>query len=195
DPEPGEPDPVREGNRIFGTLLQKLDVIPQVLVSVVEGAAFGGAMGFLSVSDVVLSAADAKLSLSETTLGLPPAQIGPFVVRKIGLFNARRLALTGARFGATEASQIGLVDTIADNADRPLDAVLSDTLDAIGRCEPNAISATKRLLNKAAADINDEQLDAAADDFVACLRGNGRAGAMAFAAKQTPPWVETYDEE
>lgn len=193
DPEPGTPDPVWEGNRAFGTLLQKLDAIPQVLASVVEGAAFGGAMGVLSVSDVVIAADDAKFSLSETTLGIPPAQIGPFVARKIGLFNARRLALTGARFGSAEAAGVGLVDRVAPS--EKLDAALAEVLEAIGRCEPAAVAVTKRLLNRTAAPIDDAQLDAAADDFVRCLRGKGREGATAFAGKQAPPWVETFEEE
>ncbi len=192
-PAPGEPDPVWEGNRAFGALLQKLDAIPQVLASVVEGAAFGGAMGFLSVSDVVIAADDAKFSLSETTLGIPPAQIGPFVARKIGLFNARRLALTGARFGSAEAARVGLIDR--DLPATKLDAALAEVLGSVGRCEPAAVAATKRLLNRTAAPIDNAQLDAAADDFVKCLRGRGREGAMAFAAKQAPPWVESFEGE
>ncbi|MEM6415433.1 MAG: enoyl-CoA hydratase-related protein [Pseudomonadota bacterium] len=192
DPEPGSEDPVRIGNRAFGSILQKLDQLPQVLISVVEGAAFGGAMGFLSVSDVVIASPDAKFSLSETTLGIPPAQIGPFVVRKIGLFNARRLALTGARFGAEEAADVGLVNTVSDQGG--VDAALVDVLNAIGRCEPNAVAATKHLLSAAAPAIDDQQLDDASDDFVSCLRGAGRQGAAAFASKQTPPWVETYSK-
>ncbi|RZO68920.1 MAG: enoyl-CoA hydratase/isomerase family protein [Parvularculaceae bacterium] len=193
DPAPGTDDPVRRGNRAFGTLLQKLDALPQVLVSVVDGPAFGGAMGLLSVSDMVIASRDAKFSLSETTLGIPPAQIGPFVVRKIGLFNARRLALTGARFDANIALGVGLVDEIADDGN--INTSLTEVLNAIGRCESGAVAATKRLLNRAAASIGSDQLDQAATDFVTCLRGAGRQGAAAFAGKQMPPWVETYESE
>ncbi len=192
-PAPGAEDPVRAGNRAFGDLLSKMDAAPQVLISLVEGPAFGGAMGFLSVSDVVIAGATAKFSLSETTLGLPPAQIGPFVVRKIGLFNARRLALTGARFDAEEALRSGLVDSVVAETD--LDPVLAAQLTAIGRCEPAALAATKAILNRAAFAIEKDQLDDAADAFCACLRGAGRDGAAAFAAKQQPPWVETYSTE
>lgn len=193
EPATGEPDPVERTNRRFGDLLLKLDALPQVVVSVIEGAAFGGAMGFVAVSDVAIAAADAKFSLSETTLGLPPAQIGPFIVRKIGLFNARRLALTGARFGAEEALRAGLVDRIAGPGG--VDAALTEALNEIGRCEPAAIAATKRIFNKAARAVDPAALDAAATEFARCLRGAGRAGAAGFAQKQTPRWVEKFTEQ
>ena len=188
DPLPGERDPVEISNRRFGDLLLKLDALPQAVISVVEGAAFGGAMGFIAVSDVAIAAPGAKFSLSETTLGLVPAQIGPFVVRKIGLFNARRLALTGQRFGAEEALRTGFVDQVAAE----VDAALIETLDAIGRCEPGANAATKRVFNAAGTAIAPEQLDAAAREFARCLRGAGRRGAAAFAQKQAPDWVERH---
>ncbi len=191
DPSPGERDPVEVSNRRFGDLLLKLDALPQAVISVVEGAAFGGAMGFIAVSDVAIAAPDAKFSLSETTLGLVPAQIGPFVVRKIGLFNTRRLALTGQRFGAEEAMRAGLVDRVAVDVDK----ALIETLNAIGRCEPAANAATKRVVNAAARSVDPKELDAAAREFARCLRGAGRRGAAAFAQKQPPDWVETWEHE
>lgn len=191
DQAPGEVDPVETGNRRFGDLLLKLDALPQVVVSVVEGAAFGGAMGFIAISDVAIAANDAKFSLSETTLGLIPAQIGPFVVRKIGLFNARRLALTGQRFGVEDALRNGLIDQVA--GPEGVAAALAETLNAIGRCEPSANAATKRIFNSAAQSVDPGQLDAAARDFATLLRGAGRRGAAAFAARRQPDWVESVE--
>jgi isohexenylglutaconyl-CoA hydratase len=191
DPAPGEPDPVEASNRRFGDLLLKLDALPQAVVSVVEGAAFGGAMGFIAVSDVAIAARDATFSLSETTLGLAPAQIGPFVVRKIGLFKARRLALTGRRFGAEEALRDGLIDQVA--GPEGIETALAETLNAIGRCEPAANAATKRIFNAAAQSVAPGQLDAAARDFATLLRGAGRRGAAAFAARRQPDWVESVE--
>jgi len=192
EPAPGEKDPVETGNRRFGDLLLKMDALPQVVVSVIEGAAFGGAMGFVAVSDVAIAATDSKFSLSETTLGLPPAQIGPFVVRKIGLFNARRLALTGARFGAEDALRAGFVDRAV--APNDIERALVSILNEIGRCEPGAVAATKKIFSDAARSVDPHELDAAAKQFAKCLRGAGRIGAAAFAQKQKPNWVETYSE-
>jgi isohexenylglutaconyl-CoA hydratase len=191
DPKAGEVDPVATSNRRLGDLFLELDALPQVVVSVVEGAAFGGAMGFLAVSDWVIAADDAKFALSETTLGLVPAQIGPFVVRKIGLFQARRLALSGMRFGAAEAREAGLVDRLA--APGGVEPALVELLTTLGRAEPNAVAATKRIFNRAAPPVDPRLLDEAAEAFAKCLRGAGRAGAGAFAAKKPAPWIESYD--
>lgn len=193
EPAPGEPDPIAVGNRVFGDLLLKLDALPQVLVSVIEGAAFGGANGFVAVSDIAIAEANTKFSLSETTLGVPPAQIGPFMVRKVGLYNARRLALSGAHFTADEAQRIGLVDRVADGTGA-LETALIETLNAVGRCEPQANTVTKRIFNAAAAPIDPVLLDKAAADFARCLRGMGREGVRAFAQKTAPPWIESYTE-
>lgn len=193
DPAPGEADPVLLSNRRFGDLLLALDALPQVVISVVEGAAFGGAMGFVAVCDLALAAAGAKFSLSETTLGLPPAQIGPFLVRRIGLFSARRLALTGARFDAEDALGAGLVDRVV--APPQLDDALAATLNDVLRCEPEAVAATKAILNRAGAAVAPDLLDFAAAEFARCLRGAGRQGAAAFAQKERPPWVETFSPD
>ena len=190
-PEEGEVDPVAVSNRVFGDVLLKLDAIPQVLVSVVEGAAFGGANGLIGVSDVAIGETHARFSLSETTWGVPPAQIGPFLVRRIGVYNARRLALTGSHFGAQEACRVGLIDKVV-NGEAGLEGALAETLSAIGRCEPQANAVTKAIFNRAAAPIDPAQLDQAAADFATCLRGCGREGAMAFVNKATPLWVETH---
>lgn len=188
-PGEGEADPVIAANRRFGDLLLRLDALPQVVISVIEGPAFGGAMGFVAVSDVAIASTEANFSLSETTLGLPPAQIGPFVVRKIGLFNARRLALTGARFGADAAAENGLVDRVV--APDEVEAALAEVLNDIGRCEPAAVAATKRIFNRAGPAVDPGELDRAAAAFAACLRGAGREGAAAFARKEPPGWVQS----
>lgn len=192
EPEEGEPDPVARGNRRFGDLMQALDGLDQPLICAVEGAAFGGAMGFLAVADMVIAQADAKFALSETSLGIPPAQIGPFLVRKLGLYPTRRLALTGARFGSEEALALGLVNQVVGDA-QALSAALTDTVSAIGRCEPEANAVTKALLNASALPVTKETLDKASDGFAACLRGAGRTGAAAFAAKTPPPWRQAFD--
>jgi isohexenylglutaconyl-CoA hydratase len=186
EPAAGEADPLVAMNRRFGSLLEALDALPQVVVTVVEGAAFAGALGLIAVSDVALAASDARFSISETTLGLVPAQIAPFLARKMGSA-ARRLALTATRFDAAVARDAGLVSDIAAPAD--LDAYLLRILTDIGRCEPKALAATKAILRHA-APIEPALLDEAAEAFAASLRGAGREGAAAFAAKASPPWVK-----
>ncbi|MCZ4149781.1 enoyl-CoA hydratase, partial [Escherichia coli] len=98
-------------------LLEEAQAAPQLLVALVEGAVLGGGFGLACVSDVAIAAADAQFGLPETSLGILPAQIAPFVVRRIGLTQARRLALTAARFDGREALRLGLVHFCEADAD------------------------------------------------------------------------------
>jgi isohexenylglutaconyl-CoA hydratase len=188
-PRAGERDSVALGNREFGTFMTRFEALPQAMVMVVEGAAFGGGLGLLCAGDVVLATADAKFALSETGLGIPPAQIAPFVVARIGTARTRRLALTGMRFNGREAERIGLVDqACAGTAE--LDAALTQTLADISRCAPGANAAIKKLLLASRTTPRDELLDQSADAFAACLRGpEGQEGVTAFLEKRKPKWA------
>ena len=107
----------------IGVLLDLLNTMPQVVVTLVEGAAVAGGMGLMSCGDVVVTTKDAFFSLTETTLGIPPAQIAPFVMARIGLPNSRRLMLTAARFDGIEAHRIGLADIAVTNSNDFLDVI------------------------------------------------------------------------
>ena len=188
-PKAGERDSVALGNREFGTFMTRFEALPQTIVMVVEGAAFGGGLGLLCAGDVVLCAADAKFALSETGLGIPPAQIAPFVAARIGVARTRALALTGTRFDGREAERIGLVDRAYANT-AALDGALDVTLAEIARCAPGANAAIKRLLLAGRTLPRDELLDQSADAFAACLRGpEGQEGVTAFLEKRKPKWA------
>ena len=96
-PKAGEPDPLVAMNRGFGTMLRQVQAATQVVIVVCEGAALAGGMGLVCVSDIALAHAECKFGVPETARGLPPAQIAPFLVERIGLTQIRRLALTGAQ--------------------------------------------------------------------------------------------------
>src|SRR5579864_6276045 len=115
-PAPGQRDAVAIQNRRFGTFLARFDSLPQTIVVVVEGAAFGGGLGLAAIGDVAIAAADARFAMSETGLGIVPAQIAPFVAARVGVPQARRLALTGVRFDGREAGRIGLVHHVCEDA-------------------------------------------------------------------------------
>jgi isohexenylglutaconyl-CoA hydratase len=188
-PRPGEKDPVALNNRTFGTFMTRFEALPQTVVMVVEGAAFGGGLGLLCAGDVVLCAADARFALSETGLGIPPAQIAPFVAARIGVARTRSLALTGVRFDGREAERIGLVDRACDDT-AALDAQLARTLAQIARCAPQANAAIKRLLLASRTTPREDILDQSADAFAACLRGpEGQEGVTAFLEKRKPRWT------
>ena len=189
-PKPGERDGVALHNRRFGAIMSRFEELPQTIVMVVEGAAYGGGLGLMCGGDVVLAAADAKFSISETTLGVPPAQIAPFVAARIGIARTRRLSLTAHRFDGREAERIGLVDQACDGT-AALDAALSDVLAGIARCSPNANAATKRLILASRTLPREDLLEQSADAFAACLRGEeGREGVTAFLEKRRARWAE-----
>jgi isohexenylglutaconyl-CoA hydratase len=193
-PKRGKPDPIAANNRRFGKFLIRFNSLPQTVVAAVEGAAIAGGLGLMSVADVVIAMADAKFALTETSLGIPPAQIAPFVAARIGVPKARFLALTGARFGAREAAAFGLVDIVCDDA-AAFEAALKKILVEIGRCAPGANAATKRLLLASLTTPREKLLDRAAKDFAACLRGEeGREGVSAFLEKRSTRWAEKSRE-
>src|SRR5258708_37404680 len=118
-PAPGEKDPIALQNRRFGAFLARFDRLPQVIVTVIEGAAFGGGLGLAAVGDVALCLADGRFAPSETGLGIVPAQIAPFVAARVGVPEARRLALTGERLDGREAWRIGLVHHLCEERAPP----------------------------------------------------------------------------
>src|SRR5256885_2431942 len=163
--------------------------LPQTIVMVVEGAAYGGGLGLMCGGDVVLAAADAKFSISETTLGVPPAQIAPFVAQRIGVSRTRRLSLTAHRFDGREAERIGLVDQACDGT-AALDAALAQVLAGIARCSPHANAVTKRLILASRTLAREELLEQSADAFAECLRNpEGCEGVTAFLEKRKPKWM------
>ena len=174
------------GARVYAAL----NAFPKPVIAVVEGAAMGGGMGLASCADIVLAGPDAKFALSETRLGLVAAQIAPFVVARIGVVTARRLALTGSRIDAAQANTFGLVDeTFADmtELDRRLDQILGE----IQACAPGALAATKSLLNDLGGIDLTSFSHQAAEVFCDAVIGEGAEGIAAFKEKRAPAWVNT----
>ncbi len=142
------------------------------------------------LADVAIAAADAQFGLPETSLGILPAQIAPFVVRRIGLTQARRLALTAARFDGREALRLGLVHFCEADADA-LEQRLEETLEQLHRCAPNANAATKALLLASESGELGALLDDAARQFAEAVGGaEGSEGTLAFVQKRKPVWAQ-----
>ena len=154
------------------------------------GAVLGGGFGLACVSDLALAHTNAQFRLPETGLGLLPAQIAPFVVRRVGLGAARRLALTGCSLTAAEAQALGLVHECATDKDT-LDALLHTRLEQILRCAPQANRHTKALLLRSMTDLSwDPLLDQAAEAFAQAVQGNeSMEGTLAFMQKRLPAWA------
>lgn len=185
-----EGDPVAQLNRQFGVLMSKANAMPQAVIAYIEGAVLGGGFGLSCVSDVAICHADAQFGLPETGLGIPPAQIAPFVVQRLGITQARRLGVTGGRFDGRYAQQIGLVHEVCDSHDE-MDALLAKTLKQVRRCAPGANAGTKTLMLRVGTAPMDELLDRAAIEFAAAVRSEeGVEGMTAFIQKRQPAWNE-----
>lgn len=180
-------------NRQFGRMLQQVQQAAQTVVVVLEGAVLGGGLGLACVSDVALSLENAQFGLPETSLGIIPAQIAPFVLQRVGLTQARRLALLGERFDGTAALGYGLVHVLARDEDA-LEQGLAQVLQQIQRCAPLALRVTKQLLLSQGQDDLSAVLDAAAQAFADAVTGSeGAEGTQAFMQKRLPKWAQPLE--
>lgn len=185
--QPGEDDPLIALNRGFGDVLHALCALPQLLVCAVDGAAMGGGLGLVCCADHVIATERSSFAAPEVTLGLPPAQIAPFVWQRLGATAARQWLLQGRSYRAAEAQALGLVDELV--ADGALAAALPERVQAMKRAAPGAVAGTKRLLQRLRGEVPDLRGEAAIA-FASALRGPEAAGGLAaFAKKQPAPWA------
>ncbi len=104
----GSADELKANNKRFGAMLDAVNAAPQVVIAAVEGYAMGGGFGLACVADITIATADARFAMSEVMIGVVAAAISPFVVQRIGLTAARRLAVTGLRIDGAEAVAVGI---------------------------------------------------------------------------------------
>ena len=169
-------------------LLYTINTFPCAVVGRINGTAIGGGVGLVSVCDIVIAAESARFAFSEVKLGIAPAVISPYVVRKIGESHARVLFLTGERFSATRAREIGLVHAVVplENLDEAVQKAVSELLTS----GPQAIRACKTLaLNVGSMDYQTARRYTA--ETIARLRvgTQGQEGLRAFLEKRTPNWI------
>jgi isohexenylglutaconyl-CoA hydratase len=183
------PDAVVEVNEAFGDLCVAYAGTGLAVVAVTEGTVMGGGFGLACVADVTLAADSVVFRLPETSLGLVPAQVGPFLVERLGYAEAKRLAVTGASVAADEALRLRLVHEVHADA-AALDAALARVLADILRCAPQALAATKALIAKARLHKPASLVHEAAEVFSrAALGAEGQEGTMAFLGKRKAAWM------
>jgi len=169
-------------------LFDTINHFPCPVIARVNGTAMGGGAGLISVCDIVIAADSARLAFSEVKLGIAPAVISPYVLRKIGQTHARVLFVTGERFSATRGREIGLIHTVVPIEE--LDVVVEKTVRELLRSGPNALRACKSLA------LNVGQMDHATArqytaETIAALRvsAEGQEGLRSFLEKRDPNWV------
>ena len=195
------PNALVETNAAFGELCVAFACTGLAVVAVLEGTVMGGGFGLACVADVAIASTTVDFRLPETSLGLVPAQIGPFLVERLGYSQAKRLAVTGARINAAQALAIGLVHEVHEasanhasandaSSSHALDTALERVITDILRCAPQAVAATKALIAKARHVEPQALVIEAAQVFSrAALGSEGVEGTTAFLQKRPAAWV------
>ncbi len=176
-----------EDARRLAEMFWVLDEFPKPVVAKVIGAAIGGGAGLVAVTDVAVAGEGTRFAFSEVRLGIAPATIAPFVVRKVGVSHARSLFLAGKRFDAQRAQEIGLVHEVAPEAG--LDAAVEETVEDLLRGGPMAQATVKGLLRRLETTEPMEQPGLTAR-VISELRAGEEAqeGLAAFLDKREPRW-------
>jgi methylglutaconyl-CoA hydratase len=179
----------RAGARKLAMALYALNTLPKPLIARVQGNAFGGGIGMMSVADVAIGAEGAKFGLTEVKLGLIPATISPYVLARMGEDKARRVFMSARLFGAEEARDLNLMARVVAPGD--LDAAVEAEVLPYLSAAPGAVAESKRLARMLGPAITPEIVDQTIDRLVATWEGDeARAGIAAFFEKRKAPWVE-----
>jgi methylglutaconyl-CoA hydratase len=176
-----------EDARRLAMMFWTIDECPKPVVAKVLGAAMGGGAGLLAVADVVVADSEARFAFSEVRLGIGPVTIAPFVVRKIGTSHARSLFLTGERFGAERAREIGLVHRVVsrDGLDEAVEEKVGELLEG----GPVAQATIKGLLRRLETTEPMEAPGLTARVISELRTGEeGQEGLAAFLEKREPGW-------
>ncbi len=168
-------------------LMQAIDECPKPVIGRINGAAIGGGMGLVSCCDITIAADRTKFSFSEVLLGLVPAVIAPFVLSKIGEGNGRVLFLTGERFSAEYAQEIGLIQQVVPEEE--LDQKVNERVQQLLQAAPGAQAAAKKLIRTVSRRPKLECRDYTTR-LIAQRRASaeGREGMNAFLEKREPAW-------
>lgn len=186
-------DPIAAHNRRFGVVLEQLLALPVATIAVVRGAAIGGGCGLAAACDRVLASMDATFACSEVRLGVAPAQIAPFLVRRMGAVRAGWMMMSAPRLEAETARSMGLVDVVA-SAENLAETVRSE-LDRLAAVEPAALRATKTIAARGQTLPLAAALDDAAVDFARLLRsGVPLEGIAASRERRSPAWAATVPD-
>lgn len=171
----------------ISTMLMALDTLPQPLIGAVQGNAFGGGLGLMAVCDVVIAAEGARFGFTETRLGLIPANIAPFVLRRMGPGAARQVLMSARIFEVEEARDLGLVRRVVPA--EALDAAVADEVTPYLACAPGAVAETKALLRSLGHGVDAAQIPLAIDALARRWQSaEAQAGVAAFFDKTAPPW-------
>jgi methylglutaconyl-CoA hydratase len=170
-------------------LFYKIYTFKRPIIGKINGAAIGGGTGFVAVCDIAIAARSAKFSFSEVKIGVVPACIGPYVIKKMGEGKARELFITGERMKAERAFQVGLVNKVVD--DEQLHDEVDTLVESVLSSGPEAVAMAKKLVSEVPS-MTPDQFKPYTAEMIARLRvsDEGQEGMDAFLNKRPPKWVK-----
>ncbi len=173
--------------RKLAEMLGALDRMPKPLIGKVQGQAFGGGIGMMSICDVAIGADHAKFGLTETRLGLIPATIGPYVVARMGAARARRVFMSARIFGASEAVDLGLLARAVPSRD--LDTAIEREVAPYLNVAPGAVAEAKALVAALEPRVDPAMIDLTINALVSRWESEeAKDGIAAFFEKRKPAW-------
>ncbi len=173
-----------------GGFFKLVHTLPQITISVVEGAAMAGGFGFACATDFILAKEEAKMGLTEVLIGLTPAQIAPYIIQRVGFQKTRQLMLLARVIKGEDAFKMGLVDFISKNEKEMKDQI-EDIKESVFKGGPNALRSTKKIIEAVRILEKEKLISFAADLFADCLVSNeGQEGYNSFFEKRKPHWVK-----
>jgi len=172
-----------------GNFFESINTLPQVTVMVIEGAAMAGGLGLACSGDFIITHKDTRFSLTETMIGLTPAQISPLVIQRVGFTKGKQLMVSAAQINGEEAGTIGLADFVG-NTDSKLEELEQNIKTQVLKCAPGAVAETKRLIGLIAKISREEMVSKAGEIFAErVLSDEGREGIASFLEKRKPGWA------
>src|SRR6185295_18404502 len=176
--------------RAVGRMFLAIAKCPKPVIARVHGAALGGGAGLVAACDIGIAIESVQFGFTEVKLGIIPAIISPFVIAKIGPGRAREFFITGERFLAPVAMNIGLIQHVVSH-ELALDALVDSKISQILTSAPGAIAAAKELVFGMAGKTLENSIEFAAEAIARARAGaEGQAGMKAFLERQKPPWIE-----
>lgn len=172
-------------------LMERLNNLSKPTIGLVQGAAYGGAVGLAACCDIVIASEEAQFCLSEVKIGLIPAVISPYVVRAIGERQSRRFFLTAEAFSANTAKTFGLVHEVVATADLFDDACARITA-TLRRNSPQGMRAAKDLIFAVSSKVIDQTVIDDTAKRIADIRVSteGQEGLSSFLEKRKPNWIQ-----
>jgi len=176
--------------QLFNRLFESMSKYPKIIIIRVDKGAYGGALGLIACADIVSSSASAEFLFSEVLLGLVPATIAPYIIKRIGVTISKQLMLTASKFSGTEAHRIQLINYLF--SEETLTVKTRELALKIAKNSPSALKQTKELVNRLAASIVsiDEEVQQECAQLIAKARisDDGQEGVSAFFEKRKPKW-------